>query len=97
MKKNELFLLAIIALCALSCGPKGAVTAEEQEDTTPPPLGFRTDSFSADTTLVRSGDTFTALMRRLGMGANDAYRLSTLCGKDVFDLRKLRAGNHLHA
>ena len=86
-----------MALLAVACGPKGGKTADEAAESTPPPLGFYTDRYTADTTVLRSGDTFSVLMRRLGMSASDAYTLSNLCSRDVFDLRKMRAGNHIHA
>ena len=91
------YLLIGLALCAVACGRKGQDSTAEEEDNTPPPLGFYTERFSVDTTEVRSGDTFSVLMHRLGMSNADAYTLSTLCDKEVFDLRKLRAGKHLHA
>lgn len=91
------YLLIGLALCAVACGRKGQGGSAAEEDTVPPPLGFYTERYSADTTEVRSGDTFSTLMHRLGMSNADAYTLSNLCSKDVFDLRKLRAGNHLHA
>ena len=91
------YLLIGLALCAVACGRKGQGGSAAEEDTVPPPLGFYTERYSADTTEVRSGDTFSVLMHRLGMSNADAYTLSNLCSKDVFDLRKLRAGKHLHA
>ncbi len=95
MKFRDYLILGLIAICMMACGRKG--NAPEAEDNTPPPLGFHTDRYSADTTVVRSGDTFSVLMHRLGMSASDAYTLSSLCSRDIFDLRKMRAGNHLHA
>ncbi len=91
------YLLLGLALCTVACGRKGQGDTAAEEDSTPPPLGFYTERYSADTTEVRSGDTFSVLMHRLGMSNADAYALSNLCSKDVFDLRRLRAGNHLHA
>lgn len=95
--KTKFYILAAVALVVAACGQKKGAAGVEETDNTPPPLGFYTDKYVADTTVLRSGDTFSVLMRRLGMNASDAYTLSTLCSRDVFDLRKMRAGNHIHA
>ena len=95
--KTRFYIFAAVALVAAACTPKNVGTENEKTDNTPPPLGFYTDRYVADTTQLRSGDTFSVLMRRLGMSARDAYALSTLCERNVFDLRKMRAGNHIHA
>ncbi len=95
--KTKFYILAAVALVVAACGQKNGAAGVEETDNTPPPLGFYTDKYVADTTVLRSGDTFSVLMRRLGMSASDAYTLSTLCSRDVFDLRKMRAGNHIHA
>ena len=95
--KTKFYILAAVALVVAACGQKKGAAGVEETDNTPPPLGFYTDKYVADTTVLRSGDTFSVLMRRLGMSASDAYTLSTLCSRDVFDLRKMRAGNHIHA
>ena len=95
--KTKFYILAAVALVVAACGQKKGAAGVEETDNPPPPLGFYTDKYVADTTVLRSGDTFSVLMRRLGMSASDAYTLSTLCSRDVFDLRKMRAGNHIHA
>lgn len=95
--KTKFYILAAVALVVAACGQKNGAAGVEETDNTSPPLGFYTDKYVADTTVLRSGDTFSVLMRRLGMSASDAYTLSTLCSRDVFDLRKMRAGNHIHA
>ncbi len=95
--KTWQYLLAPVALLAVACGPKSGNSSKEETPSAPPPLGFYTERYSADTTQLRSGDTFSVLMRRLGMSASDAYSLSNLCSREIFDLRKMRAGNHIHA
>ena len=97
MGRRRLFygLLALLAIA--SCRP----AAQEECPDAPepealPPLGFFTDAYLADTLQVRSGETFSGLMTRLGMGAQDAYTLAGLCDT-LFDVRKLRAGNTIHA
>ena len=57
-----------------------------------PALGFRPEGLAVDSLVVRSGETFTGLMTRLGMSQEDAFELGQLCDS-TFDVRKLRAGN----
>ena len=99
LRYSALMLLAAAALpfSVLSC-KNGGETAGETEivEELPPLYGFEPSEFDADTVEVKYGDTFSVLMMRMGMNANDAYALSELCDS-VFDLRKIKAGNHLHA
>ena len=81
------------ALCLVSCGRKGTgkeVSATEEE--TLPPIGFFADRYRCEKSEVRSGEAFTAVLGRLGVGASKAYELSKIC-EGVFDVRKMRAGN----
>lgn len=91
MRKSFFLLLLLLA----SCHPR---VQQEPEPAAPelPPVGFFTDRYESDTLQVRSGETFTGLMGRLGMSAQDAYTLGQLCDS-TFDVRKLRAGNPIHA
>lgn len=93
---KHLLCASLAALCIASCGERKGHGEAEEAEALPPALGFHTEDFTADTTYVRSGDNFTALMTRLGMTSRDAYTLSNLCDT-VFDLRRLRAGNQMHA
>ena len=77
-----------------SCHRKAQETVTEPEVI--PPLGFFADRYDADTLTVRGGETFSGLLNRLGLGAADTYRMVELCDT-VFDVRKLRAGNMVHA
>ncbi len=61
-----------------------------------PPLGFWEDSLDVVEGEVRNGETFSGLMVRLGMDDADAYVLASRLDT-VFDVRKMRAGNHWHA
>ncbi|MBR1637516.1 MAG: peptidoglycan DD-metalloendopeptidase family protein [Bacteroidales bacterium] len=61
-----------------------------------PPLGFWEDSLDRVEGTVRSGETFSGLMVRLGMDDAAAYALAASLDT-VFDVRKMRAGNHWHA
>ena len=94
MRRNHLALLLLLALAA--CGPRGEITVGPLEEVPPPPIGFFPDYYTADTLSIRTGETFSGLMNRLGMGSQATYDLVQLCG-DVFDVRKLRAGNEVQA
>ena len=62
-----------------------------------PPLGFIPELYKADTTHVRTGDSFSAMMNRLGLGAEDTYRMVQLCDGGAFDVRRLIAGKEVQA
>lgn len=96
-KSTKVIISIALALACCACGNKNneEIAAEEVQQE-PPLLGFFPEQFKADTSFVKSGDTFSGLMNRLGMSAADAYRLSTLCDT-IFDLRKMRAGNRIHS
>jgi murein DD-endopeptidase MepM/ murein hydrolase activator NlpD len=92
--RKTLIILSIAVLALLpSCHRRGGGVQppEEQKDTVLP-LGFRTEDFAVDSSKVREGETFTGMMTRLGMGSRAAYELAENC-KDVFDVRRMRAGN----
>ena len=92
--RRALLILSLAALALLpSCHRRGGGVQppEEQKDTVLP-LGFRTEDFAVDSSKVREGETFTGLMTRLGMGGRAVYELAENC-KDVFDVRRMRAGN----
>ena len=84
----------IFALAACSCNPrvrKSAEAVSAARDTVYP-LGFCTDSFSVVTGNIKSGDTFSAWVTRLGLPREKMLTLTQACDT-VFDVRKLRAGN----
>jgi len=98
------FAGAVLSL-TLSCGESkkekdAAAAAElaqkEEEERMISIFGFNPEAYSADTTDIKSGEIFTSVMKRLGMSAGDAFSLSRKC-EGVFDLRKMKAGNHIHA
>ena len=60
------------------------------------PLGFCTDSFDLVDGIVKSGETFTGLMMRLGLSQEEAYALAEECDT-LFDVRRMRAGNSYQA
>lgn len=94
-KKNFRSLILVLTCLLSACHPRVQESGEPEPEPLPP-LGFYTDRYEADTLQVRSGETFTGLMGRLGMPAQDAYALGQLCDS-TFDVRKLRAGNPIHA
>lgn len=98
MKRHHITALALIALTIASCksgtdGPSANLVAEPEPL---PPIGFYDTHYQTDTIEVKSGETFSGMLNRLGMGASDAYRMIQLCG-DTFDVRKMRAGNQVIA
>jgi len=68
----------------------------EQVNDSIPPLGFWEEDFDLVDAEIRSGETFTGLFTRLGMTHEDALILSSSIDS-VFDVRKMRAGNQVHA
>ena len=98
MKITNLALLSAIAFAAIcSCGRKGETqTTEEAAVEELPAIGFYYGRYECDSTSIKSGDTFSTLMTRLGLGGTDTYRLTTLCDS-VIDLRKIKAGNAVRA
>ena len=101
MKKSTLIFAAAVILSiffmAGSCNSTGSrdIQVEDATDSIPP-LGFWTEDYACTEGTVKSGETFSGMMNRLGMGAADAYLLAQLCDS-VFDVRKLRAGNSYQA
>lgn len=90
-------VLTVFALMINSCGGHRSATVEVEEvSDSIPPLGFWTEDFACSESTVKSGETFSGIMTRLGMSQADAYRLAMLCDS-VFDVRKMRAGNSLMA
>ena len=81
MKISNLALLCALALAAIcSCGRKGEnQTTEEAAVEEMPAIGFYYGRYECDSTSIKSGDTFSTLMTRLGLGGADTYRLTTLC------------------
>jgi murein DD-endopeptidase MepM/ murein hydrolase activator NlpD len=92
MRRTLLIALAVLALLPSCRRHGGGVQPPEEQKDTVLPLGFRTEDFAVDSSKVREGETFTGLMTRLGLGSRAAYDLAEGC-KDVFDVRRMRAGN----
>ena len=94
MKKTYLALIILISV--FSCGRRTETVVEPEPERETPAIGFFKEDFRVDSTTVRSGETFSTLMSRLGMGAGAAYELTQKC-PGTFDVLKLRAGNGLEA
>lgn len=88
-------IIAIGACLTLicSCGRRGAEEKGAAERILPP-IGFFEEDFECDSLVVRSGETFSTLMARIGVESGKAYKLSRIC-EGVFDVRKMRAGNNV--
>jgi murein DD-endopeptidase MepM/ murein hydrolase activator NlpD len=90
------FFAAVLLLAMASCHRKPQEEPALPEAEPLPPLGFYTDRYDADTMKIRSGETFSGLMNRLGLGSRATYDMVQLC-EPVFDVRKMRAGNVIQA
>lgn len=94
---KKLIILNIIAATLLvGCGRHGGNDRNDAMNDTIPAIGFRIYDYLRDTTEIKTGETFTGTMSRLGMTADNVYRLVQKCDT-VFDVRKLRAGNRIVA
>jgi len=91
---KRILLLIASTLCLFSCGKK--VASEEEEIEEIPPIGFFETHFSSDTIKIKSGETFSGLMNRLGLEAGRTYEMVQLCDT-TFDVKKMRAGNQVIA
>ncbi len=74
-------------------GP-GRILAQEP-DTVLKMYGIPMENYDMEEGTVRSGESFSSLMNRLGVGQKQAYDLSER-SRGVFDLRQMRVGNEYH-
>lgn len=88
------FLWTITILLAVSCGRQSEPESEAEAPV--PPIGFRTEDFAVEQSTVRSGETFTGLMTRLGLSPEASFALAGACDS-VFDVTRMRAGNAVRA
>ena len=95
--KTTLSIVILILCLAPSCrqGTKDDSAQKTQNDSIPA-LGFWIEDYHAVNGEVKSGETFSGLMKRLGLEAGPTNELVHLCA-DKFDVRKLRAGNTFDA
>jgi len=57
-----------------------------------PALGFWVEDYKCEEGVINSGETFSSLMNRLGMGTAQAYKLA-LASDSLFNVTKIIAGN----
>ena len=99
MRKTRYIRLAMIlaVLCTVfSCGRKSHEREAESAPEQMPEIGFHYNHYTVDSTRLKSGETFSTLMSRLGLGNQASYRLTTMCDT-LIDLRKLKAGDPVRA
>ena len=92
-------VLLTLGLCIAGCGGRQQKAAEEEaavKDTIPP-LGFFTEDYFEKRGEVRSGETFSGLLTRLGLSGKTAFDVAQMCPDSIFDVRKMRAGNTYRA
>ena len=89
------FVLAAVSILS-GCRNREVPPVVEEDIPILPPEGFQSDSLDVVEGKVREGETFTALMTRLGMDQGQALMLANACDT-VFDVRKMRAGNTVKA
>lgn len=96
-KKLLIFSLILVALTGCHRGGRSSGIDEEGPvNDSIPALGFWIEDYRMEETEVKSGETFSGLMGRLGLGSQMAYSLAQACDS-VFDVRRMRAGNHIEA
>lgn len=96
MTSRKLFSI-LLAIAGLASCKGGTVEVEEAVAVREPSIyGFYPEDFRTDTVTVKSGEVFSKLTERLGMGARDSYELVQKCGEE-FDVRKIIAGNKVYA
>lgn len=94
MRKTVLLITAVLLAFSCGRGRTDEVTAPAAPEI--PPVGFIAEDYIADSTSVKEGETFGALMSRLGMDNTAIVTLIDHCDT-IFDLRKMRAGSRLEA
>lgn len=93
---NRCFFFLILSLSFItSCNRQKEKLQPEPEL---PPIGFFADSLSLVEDEVRTGDTFSSIMNRLGLDVNSTYELTQICSEDsLFDPRKVIKGKLIDA
>ncbi len=94
-------LMPLICTLALCQGVSSCRFFHRAQDPVPQrdtvyPLGFCTDSFAVSSGEILSGEIFSAWMTRAGLDAGASVQLAQ-AADSVFDVRRLRAGNHWDA
>lgn len=86
--KAKILLIFVSSLLIASCGGNKSKTQEPEPI---PPIGFRASDYIHEATKVKSGETFPALMRRIGLSAEDAATMTSRLDT-IFSPRKMKAG-----
>ena len=89
--KTTRFLPLLLALLSVAAACNRSETMEEEtvQEEEISAWGFPTKQYECDSTVLKSGEVFTALMSRLGMDYTRAHELANLCDT-LFDVRKMR-------
>lgn len=77
----------------VACGGKKENRKAERE---PSIYGFFIEDYQVDSSTVKSGETFSTMMNRLGVPNRDVFNLVQMCDT-MFDVKKLRADNKFEA
>lgn len=95
MRKYAALAFALAAAFLASCTSTVNEASIEEPEREMPYVGFFTEDFCSDTLTVRSGETFTSLLSRLGLDAVTSRQLIQKCDT-VFDVRRaFKAGNRV--
>lgn len=93
--------LILLAALAFSCGRSpqeepACMQIQEQEELIQNEYGIPAGKFRGESGMIGKGDFFGPLLLRLGADNNRIQQL-TEAGKDVFDVTKIKIGNHYEA
>ncbi len=96
--KSIIPLLLAVSFCAYSCACSSGRAEDDSvaSETLPHRLGFDPDTLQMEDGVVRRNEFFSNLLGRMGLSAQQAYRITSNCDS-IFDVRKLRAGNAYQA
>ena len=86
--KTKILLIFVSSLLIVSCGGNKSKNKEPEPI---PPIGFRASDYIHESTKVKSGETFPALMRRIGLSSEDAAVMTSRLDT-IFSPRKMKAG-----
>lgn len=93
---KKITALSLLLLCLVSCGHKEHRHFKTDQIDSIPALGFWKEDFMEESSTIKSGTTFSTKMMELGMTAQDAYNLASICAP-TFDVRKFKAGCRIDA
>ena len=91
----KFYVLAVIALCVLSCSGSKGSEMQGQSPAGPEKelrYGLEADKYDVEPGMVKKGDYFGTIMENCGVGANQVQQIIK-ASKNVFDLTKIKLGN----